>query len=74
MTSKVPMDNEHFLDRSFFYPLIGSFRLKLTLLGVFLVGNVLWHINRCRLFDAKSIFIHISSSISNYAVLHNYTF
>ena len=26
---------------------------------------VLWHINHCRLFNAKSIFIHINSSISN---------
>ena len=26
---------------------------------------VLWHINHCRLFNAKSIFIHIHSSISD---------
>ena len=30
-----------------------------------LVGWVLWHINHCRLFNAKSIFIHINSSIPN---------
>ena len=28
-------------------------------------GLVLWHINHCRLFNVKSIFIHINSSISN---------
>ena len=33
-----------------------------------LVGWVLWHINLCRLFNAKSIFIQIFSSISNYSV------
>ena len=30
-----------------------------------LVVWVLWHINLCRLFNAKSIFIQIISSISN---------
>ena len=30
-----------------------------------LVGWILWHINLCRLFKAKSIFIQIISSISN---------
>ncbi len=29
---------------------------------------VLWYINHCRLFNAKSIFIHINSSISNNSV------
>ncbi len=29
---------------------------------------VLWHINLCRLFNAKSIFIQINSSISNNSV------
>ena len=33
-----------------------------------LVVWVLWHINFCNLFNAKSIFIHISSSISNNSV------
>ena len=33
-----------------------------------LVGWVLWHINLCRLFNAKSIFIQIISSISNNSV------
>ena len=36
-------------------------------------GLVLWHINHCRLFNAKSIFIHINSSISKNSVLHKYT-
>ena len=31
-------------------------------------GLVLWHINLCRLFNAKSIFIHIKNSISNNSV------
>ncbi len=30
-----------------------------------LVGWILWHINLCRLFNAKSIFIQIVSCISN---------
>ena len=29
---------------------------------------VLWHINHCRLFNVKSIFMHIKSSISNDSV------
>ena len=35
---------------------------------VWLVAWVLWHINLCRLFNAKSIFIQIVSSISNHSV------
>ena len=31
-------------------------------------GLVLWDINHCRLFNAKSIFIHKNSSISNDSV------
>ena len=30
----------------------------------------LWHINHCRLFNAKPIFIHINSSVSNNSVEH----
>ena len=30
--------------------------------------RVLWHINVCRLFDTKSIFIQINSSISNNSI------
>ena len=33
-----------------------------------LISWVLWHINLCRLFNAKSIFIQITSSISNNSV------
>ena len=33
-----------------------------------LVDWILWHINLCRLFDAKSIFIQTISSISNNSV------
>ena len=32
--------------------------------GLAWFGLVLWHINHCRLFNTKSIFIHINSSIS----------
>ena len=35
---------------------------------VHLFGWFLWHINFCRLFNAKSIFIQINSSISNNSV------
>ena len=28
-------------------------------------GMVLWHINNCSLFNAKSIFIHINNSTTN---------
>ena len=35
---------------------------------IWLVGWFLWHINLCRLFNAKSIFIQIISSISNNSV------
>ena len=38
-----------------------------------LVVWVLWHINLCRLFNAKSIFIQINSSISNISVKYKYT-
>ena len=37
-------------------------------------GLVLWHINHCRLLNAKSSFIHINSSISNDSVQHKYIF
>ena len=37
------------------------------------VGWVLWHINLYWLFNAKSIFIQIISSISNNSVYHEYT-
>ena len=50
-------------------PCVGS---KMVLVGR-LVGWVLWHINLCRLFNAKSIFTQIVSSISNNSVLHDYT-
>ena len=34
---------------------------------------VLWHINLCKLFDTKSIFIQIIRSISNNSVYHTKT-
>ena len=39
-----------------------------------LFSLVLWHINHCRLFIAKSIFIHINSSISNNLIQYKYSF
>ena len=43
-------------------------RLERRLVG-WLVGRLLlWHINLCRLFNAKSILIQIASSISNNSV------
>ena len=33
--------------------------------GLVCFGWILWHINHCKLFDAKCIFIHINSSILN---------
>ena len=37
--------------------------------------DLVWsHINYCKLFNAKSIFIHINSSISNNSVQHKYNF
>ena len=36
-------------------------------------GLVLWHINYCKLFNAKSIYIHINSSILNNSVQQRYT-
>ena len=41
---------------------------------LWLFGWVLWHINPCRLFNAKSIFIQINSSLSNNSVKYKYTF
>ena len=38
-----------------------------------LVGWFLWHIDLCWLFNAKSIFIQMNSSISNISVQHGYT-
>ena len=34
---------------------------------------VLWHINLCKLFNGKSIFIQINRSISNNSVKHTKT-
>ena len=40
-----------------------------TLTGVRIwFGIVLWHINLCRLFNVKPIFIHINSYISNNSI------
>ena len=44
------------------------------LVGWLVVGVwILWHINLCRLFNPKSIFIQIISSISNNSVQHECT-
>ena len=38
------------------------------------LGLLLWHISQCRLFNAKSNFIHTNSSISNNSVSCKYIF
>ena len=38
-----------------------------------LAVRVLWHINLCRLFNAKSILIQMHNSISSYSVWHEST-
>ena len=59
-----PADRQAFfslkLVQHFFFSLFLPFR--------FCFGLILWHINRCRLFNAKSIFIQINSTISNKSV------
>ena len=40
---------------------------EIRLVGWF-IGWVLWYINLCRLFNAKSVFMQIVSSISNNSV------
>ena len=58
--------------RSVFFLLFFSFCL---VVWIYLVSFrlVLWHINNSRLFNAKSIFIHTNSSISNNSVNHKYS-
>ena len=41
---------------------------------MFWFGLVLRHINPCRLFNAKSIFIHTNNSISNISVYRKNSF
>ena len=41
--------------------------------GLVWFGLVLWHINHCSLFNAKSISIHMNRSISNNSVQHKYS-
>ena len=60
-----------------------NFTMQVYILGIIkgkntegvgrLFGGVLWHINHWRLFNAKSIFIQIISSISNNSAYHEYT-
>ena len=45
----------------------------LNIYNLVLFCLVLWHINHYRLFNIKSIFMHINSSISNNSVKHKYT-
>ena len=53
---------------SLFFDLGFAVLLLSSLENCWLVVWVLWHINLCRLFNAKSIFIQIISSISNNSV------
>ena len=45
-----------------------GFNLSREMFLMDMVGWVLWHINLCRLFNAKSIFLQIIWSISNNSV------
>ena len=47
---------------------------RLAKSNLYLFGLVWWHINYCRLFNPKSIFIQINSYISNNSVQHMYSF
>ena len=47
---------------------------KLLWFGLIWFGLVLWHINHCRLFNAKSTFIYINSYISNNSIQNKYIF
>ena len=47
-------------------------RVNVVVFVCLLVG-VLWHINHCRLSNAKTIFIQINTSISKNSVYHRYT-
>ena len=61
---------------SLFHIFMGYFHIFIFLLWsnfFVLFCWVLWHINPCRLFNAKSIFMWITSSISNNLVYHEYT-
>ena len=51
-----------------FARVVSSIIASSSLSGILLVGWVLWHINLCRLFNVKYIFIQIVSSISNNSV------
>ena len=44
-----------------------------TKIIVIILAYFFWHINLCRLFKAKSIFIQIITFISNNSVLYEYT-
>ena len=57
---------------SFYLKVAGSWLWGWTARILWLVG-ILWYINFCRLFNAKSIFIQIVSFISNNSVKHVYT-
>ena len=52
---------------------LGFFTFDFSQQLVWLVWWVLWHINLCRLFNAKSIFMKVISFISNNSVQHEYT-
>ena len=53
-------------------PAVFERRLYITDIYMYIFGClfvwVLWHINLCRLFNAKSIFMQIVNSISNNSV------
>ena len=70
-------------DISTMFRLLGPSVIKLQIYFMYRVFYVLlvclfvcglWYINLCRLFNAKSIFIQINSSISNNTVSYKYSF
>ena len=69
---KKSSDYKHSMYLYFLLPLLGDYSVTSIILSKeidgWLVVWVLWNINLCRLFNAKSIFMQIISSISNNSV------
>ena len=64
----VEVDNKKRAENLIEMQILHNLKCKAYPYVTFWFGLVLWHINRCRLFNAKSIFIHINSFISTYSV------
>ena len=69
----VPFD--YYLIYRFYLSLYTPSTIRLRIIHfrfIFFIFGGLWHIDLCRLFNAKSIFIQINSSISNNSVSYKY--